>query len=295
VVVYGDLAVLACANERLGYRVPLAAVSGPSDWKAGALHVVDHRLMTVDDLAVGRVSAKSGAAARAYVVSATRAALRGEIGAVVTLPMNKEATQLSDPFFTGHTELVAAECGVRDAALMLVSDRLIVTHVSTHCSLREAIGRVRRERVARVIRMTWDAVRRLRADPRLAVAGLNPHAGENGLFGREEIEQIAPAVAEARQEGINIEGPIPPDTLFYMAVARSRFDAVVCMYHDQGHIPLKLLDFEGGVNVTLGLPIIRTSVDHGTAFDIAWRGEASTRSFVNSLELAVKLAGGSEE
>jgi 4-hydroxy-L-threonine phosphate dehydrogenase PdxA len=138
-------------------------------------------------------------------------------------------------------------------------------------------------------------VRRLRTNPRIAVAGLNPHAGENGLFGREEIDEIAPAVAEARSQGLPVEGPIPPDTVFFMAVARKRFDAVICMYHDQGHIPLKLLDFEGGVNVTLGLPIIRTSVDHGTAFDIAWRGEASTRSLVNSLELAAKLAGGGSQ
>ncbi len=231
-----------------------------------------------------------GAAARAYVVEATRAALRGEIAALVTLPMNKEATRLADASFTGHTELIASECGVEGAVLMLASDRLIVTHVSTHCSLREAIERVKRDRVLRVIRLTCDAVRRLRGEPRVAVAGLNPHAGENGLFGREEIEEIAPAVAQAQAEGLPAEGPLPPDTAFYLAVERGRFDAVVCMYHDQGHIPLKLLDFEGGVNVTLGLPIIRTSVDHGTAFDIAWQGQASTRSLVKALEMAARLA-----
>jgi 4-hydroxythreonine-4-phosphate dehydrogenase len=137
--------------------------------------------------------------------------------------------------------------------------------------------------------MTWEAVRRLIPNARIAVAGLNPHAGENGLFGREEIEEIIPAVEWARQQGMPIEGPFPPDTLFYMAVRKNKFDAIVCMYHDQGHIPLKLLDFEAGVNVALGLPIIRTSVDHGTAFDIAGKGLASTVSLIRAVDFAVKL------
>ena len=294
VVVFGDLAVMEHCNRQLGYGISLRAVTGPSGWQAGSLNVVDLRLLGVEDLAIGRISAKSGAAAREYVVAAARAALSHDIDAMVTLPMNKAATELTDSGFTGHTELVASLCGVKDAVLMLASDRLIVTHVSTHCSLRQAIDRAKRERIVKVIRLTCEAASRLRSSPRVAVAGLNPHAGEGGVFGREEIEEIAPAVAEARSQGLPVEGPIPPDTLFYMAVARKRFDAVVCMYHDQGHIPLKLLDFEGGVNVTLGLPIVRTSVDHGTAFDIAWRGEASTRSLVNALDLAVRLASGEE-
>ncbi len=292
VVVFGDLAILEHCNRLLGFGVGLRAVAGASGWQPGPLNVVDLGLVGAGDLAAGRVSARSGAAARQYVVAATRAALSGEIGAVITLPMNKEATQLTDAGFTGHTELVASVCGVGDAVLMLVSEHLIVTHVSTHCSLSEAIGRVRKDRIGSVIRVTCEAAAKLRVNPRTAVAGLNPHAGENGLFGREEIEEIAPAVAEARSAGLPVEGPVPPDTLFYLAAVRKRFDAVVCMYHDQGHIPLKLLDFEGGVNVTLGLPIVRTSVDHGTAFDIAWRGEASTRSLVNALDLAARLAAG---
>ncbi len=292
VVVYGDLEVVKHASDVLGLGVPVRKAAGPQDWQEGWLNVLDLGLMRVADLSIGRVSAKSGAAAREYVIAAARAALAGEISAMVTLPMNKEATQLSDPGFTGHTELVASVCGVRGAVLMLASDQLIVTHVSTHCSLRQAIERTKRDRVLQVIRLTCEAVSGLRRNPRIAVAGLNPHAGESGLFGREEIEEIAPAVADARAEGLPVEGPIPPDTLFYMAVVRKRFDAAVCMYHDQGHIPLKLLDFEGGVNVTLGLPIIRTSVDHGTAFDIAWKGQASTRSLVKALEMAALLAGG---
>jgi 4-hydroxythreonine-4-phosphate dehydrogenase len=174
---------------------------------------------------------------------------------------------------------------------MLASEQLIVTHVSTHCSLKMALEGVKRQRIERVIELTWRAVSRLKPQPRIAVAGLNPHAGEHGLFGREEMEEIEPAVRAARDRGLPVEGPFPPDTVFYLAVRRKRFDAVVAMYHDQGHIPAKLLDFEGGVNVTLGLPIIRTSVDHGTAFDIAWRGEASTGSLAAALELAARLAG----
>jgi 4-hydroxythreonine-4-phosphate dehydrogenase len=207
--------------------------------------------------------------------------------------MNKEATQLSDPDFVGHTELIGGICGATDVTIMLVSDQLTVTHVTTHVSLAEAIRRVKQPRVRRIIELTCTAMSRLKANARIAVAGLNPHAGENGLFGREDLEEILPAVEWARAQGMPVEGPLPADTLFYMAVRKKRFDAIVCMYHDQGHVPLKLLDFESGVNVALGLPIIRTSVDHGTAFDIAWKGVASTRSLVSALDLAAQLAKGS--
>lgn len=290
VVVFGDLSVLEACNRQLGYGVPLRKAAALEDWRHGALNVVDLALLEEGDITAGRLNSKSGAAAREYVIAAARAALAGQIAALVTLPMNKEATQLSDPVFTGHTELIGALCGVSDVTIMLVSEQLIVTHVSTHVSMRTAIDRVKKDRVARIIELTCDAVAKLLEHPRVAVAGLNPHAGEHGLFGREEIEEIEPAIAWARERGMPVEGPIPPDTLFYMAVRKKLFDAVVCMYHDQGHIPLKLLDFEGGVNVTLGLPIIRTSVDHGTAFDIAWKGLASTRSLVCALEFAVKMA-----
>jgi 4-hydroxythreonine-4-phosphate dehydrogenase len=290
VVVFGDLAVLEYCNERLGYRVPLHRIESLSERREGFLNVRDFALMTAAEVTPGKINRASGAAARAYVVAAAKAALAGDIAAMVTLPMNKEATQLSDPKFVGHTELIAEVCGVTDVTIMLASEELIVTHVSTHVSLREAIERAKQERVRKIIELTSAAVCRLKENPRIAVAGLNPHAGEHGLFGREEIDEIQPAVEWARSQGMPVEGPIPPDTLFYMAVRRKRFDAIVCMYHDQGHIPLKLLDFEGGVNVALGLPIIRTSVDHGTAFDIAYQGVASTRSLVSALEFAARLA-----
>jgi 4-hydroxythreonine-4-phosphate dehydrogenase len=289
-VVYGDMAPLRMLNARLGLGLELAAVGGAKEWQAGRVNVIDAGLLEEGELTPGRIHAKSGMAAREYVVAATKAALRGEIAAMVTLPMNKEATQLTDPKFTGHTELIGEICGSEDVTIMLASDDLIATHVSTHCSLREAIARCKQARIQTIIALTWHAAQRLKPGARVAVAGLNPHAGENGLFGMEEIEEIGPAVEWARAQGWNVEGPFPPDTLFYMAVRRRRFEAVVCMYHDQGHIPSKLLDFEGGVNIALGLPIVRTSVDHGTAFDIAWKGEASTRSFLAAIAMAVRLA-----
>jgi len=289
-VLYGELAALEHYNRVLGYGVPLRRVASPREFAPNALNVADLGLLQPGEIRPGELSAATGRAAREAVVRAARAALAGEIEAVVTLPVNKQAIQMSDPRFTGHTELLGEVCGVGDVTILLASERLMVTHVSTHCSLREAIERVTPERVRRILELTCEAVLRLKPEARIAVAGLNPHAGEGGAFGDEEIRVIAPAVEWARAQGWPVEGPLPPDTLFYLAVQRGRFDAVVCMYHDQGHIPLKLLDFEGGVNVTLGLPIIRTSVDHGTAFDIAGKGVASPKSFVAAFRMAEKLA-----
>lgn len=291
VLIYGDVSVLDYYNRLLGLGVGVTAVTAPHASRENTLNVIDHRLLRAEEITPGRLSARAGHAAREYVVSAALAALDGAVDAIVTLPMNKEATQLSDPGFVGHTELIGQVCGVKDVTIMLASDELIVTHVSTHVSLREAIERTKKERICTILRLTTAAVRGLIPTPRIAVAGLNPHAGENGLFGREDIDEIRPAVEWAQSQGMPVEGPFPPDTLFYMAVRKKKYDAIVCMYHDQGHVPLKLLDFEGGVNITLGLPIIRTSVDHGTAFDIAGRGIASTTSLLKALDFAVRLAG----
>jgi 4-phospho-D-threonate 3-dehydrogenase / 4-phospho-D-erythronate 3-dehydrogenase len=206
--------------------------------------------------------------------------------------MNKDATQLTDPHFVGHTEMIAGLCGSQRVTMMLTDGRLGVTHVSTHCSLREAIERVTTDRVLDVVRLTHEVLSGMVPRPRIAVCGLNPHAGEHGLFGTEDLEHIAPAVAAAQVEGIDASGPHPADTVFHQAVHRQRYDGIVCMYHDQGHGPMKLLAFETGVNVTLGLPIIRTSVDHGTAFDIAWSGVAVIDSLVHALAVARRLAQG---
>jgi 4-phospho-D-threonate 3-dehydrogenase / 4-phospho-D-erythronate 3-dehydrogenase len=290
-VAYGDLEALRFYNSRLGYGVELRAIDSPAQYRAGSLNILNAGLLDGSDVTPGKLSGKAGHAAREYVIAATHAALAHQIGAFITLPMNKEATCLTDPTFTGHTELIGSLCGVRDVTIMLASDALIVTHVSTHVSLLNAIRMAKRPRIQTIIQLTVDAVRKLVPNPRIAVAGLNPHAGEHGLFGSEEMEEIIPAIAWAQAQGFPVDGPFPPDTLFYMAVKKKKFDAIVCMYHDQGHIPSKLLDFEGGVNIALGLPIIRTSVDHGTAFDIAGTGAASTYSLIRAIEFAEKLAG----
>jgi len=293
VVVYGDAAILRHGARLLGLDVDIRPVTdGVEDGLApGALNVVDLALLAADDHRPGQLSAAAGAAARAYVERATTDALAGRVAGVVTMPMNKEATQRSDPTFVGHTELIAALCGAARVTMMLTNGPLAVTHVSTHCSLQEAIRRVTTSRVLDVITLTHDALARFIARPRIAVCGLNPHAGEHGLFGQEDIEHIAPAIAAAGERGIDASGPHPADTVFFQAVHRDRYDAIVCMYHDQGHGPMKLMAFEDGVNVTLGLPIIRTSVDHGTAFDIAWTGQAFTASLDHALSYAWKMAG----
>lgn len=278
VVVYGDLAVLRHGAELLGLAI---------DWER--FPVVDLGLLSAAQHRPGEIDAATGAAARAYVERATLDALSGRVAGVVTMPINKEATQLTDPSFVGHTEFIAELCGVTKVTMMLTNGQLAVTHVSTHCSLAEAIGRVRTERVLDVVRLTDAALRRFLAAPRIAVCGLNPHAGEHGMFGTEEAEYIVPAVEAAVTEGVRCSGPYPADTVFYQAVHLARFDAIVCMYHDQGHGPMKLLSFDSGVNVTLGLPIVRTSVDHGTAYDIAWTGRAFTDSLQHALDYARRL------
>jgi len=293
VVVFGDAAILRHGADVLGVDVPITVIQRAADASSGALNVIDAGLLRAVDHRPGVLDAASGAAAKAYVAGATDAALAGQVAGIVTMPMNKEATQLTDPTFVGHTEFIAERCGATSVTMMLTADHpggsLAVTHVSTHCSLREAIDRVREDRVLDVIRLTHSALQRFIDAPRIAVCGLNPHAGEHGLFGSEDAEHIAPAIRRAGAEGVDASGPHPADTVFFQAVHRARYDAIVVMYHDQGHAPMKLMAFDTGVNVTLGLPIIRTSVDHGTAFDIAWTGEAFTDSLDHALAYARRL------
>ena len=290
VVVYGDAAILRHGAGLLGIDVEIESIPSPEGWRSGPLMVVDAGLLQAGDHRPGVIDAASGAAARQYVLAATTDALAGAVAGIVTMPMNKEATQLSDPTFVGHTELIAAACGVERFTMMLTAGDLAVTHVSTHVSLQEAIRRVTTARVTEVIELTYETLHRFLDSPRIAVCGVNPHAGEHGLFGSEDADQIVPAIEAARAAGIDATGPHPADTVFHQAVHRKRFDAIVCMYHDQGHTPMKLLAFESGVNVTVGLPIVRTSVDHGTAFDIAWQGIAFTGSLDHALDWAKRLA-----
>ncbi|HEY5585845.1 MAG TPA: 4-hydroxythreonine-4-phosphate dehydrogenase PdxA [Ruminiclostridium sp.] len=289
-IVIGDFEVMEFCNDHLGYGVKLNRISDIKDYEDGCLNVLDMRILKKKDLKIGLISKESGYAAWKYVEAATQLTLEGKIAAIVTLPMNKESTRLSFDDFTGHTELIAGLCGETNYTMMLASEKMIVTHVSTHCSMLDAVAAVKKDRIYSVIKLTYDALKGFLENPRIAVAGLNPHAGENGSFGFEDIDEIKPAVEKAKGEGMNVEGPVAPDTVFLKAY-KKEYDAVVCMYHDQGHIPLKLLDFEGGVNVTLGLKVIRTSVDHGTAFDIAYKGIATTRSLVEAYNFARKLLG----
>lgn len=237
----------------------------------------------------GEISAAAGKAAAQCVVVAAENAMQGKVDAIVTAPLNKEAMALGGYAYPGHTELLAHVTHTPRYGMLLLSGELRVVHVSTHVSLREAIERVKTARVLECIRLGHRACLDLGiAAPRIAVAGLNPHAGENGLFGTEEAAEILPALQAAQDEGINASGPHPPDTVFARAV-KGAFDLVVAMYHDQGHIPVKLHGFDTGVNVTIGLPIIRVSVDHGTAFDIAGKGIASEKSLLEAIRIAAQM------
>lgn len=273
--VVGPRAVLDTVAERLG--LPRA----PS---------VDDIVTPLDALAPGEVSAAAGHAAVLAIKRAVALVQSGAAGAIATAPLNKAAMAAAGYPYPGHTELLAELAHVRDYTMMLAAGRLRVVHTSTHVSLAEAIRRVTRDRVITVIRIAHETLRRMGIDrPRIAVAGLNPHAGEGGLFGSEEIEHIAPAIADARRAGFEASGPWPGDTVFFRC-ARGDFDVVVAQYHDQGHVAVKQAGFEHGVNITAGLPFFRVSVDHGTAFDLAWQGKASDRSMTEAILLAAELA-----
>jgi 4-phospho-D-threonate 3-dehydrogenase / 4-phospho-D-erythronate 3-dehydrogenase len=238
---------------------------------------------------LGELRAEYGRAATAYVYAATRMCLAGEADAMVTAPLNKEAVTMSGMKFSGHTEYIAEICGVDDSRMLLAGTKFSVVHVSTHVSLKQACE-LDTQRILRTIVLGDDAMKlRGYARPRIAVCGLNPHAGEHGLFGSEDEEFIRPAVDAGRAMGINCEGPVAPDTIFLKAAGGSH-DLVVAMYHDQGHIPMKLLDFEATVNTSLGIPIIRTSVDHGTAFDIAGKNIANDNNMRAAMKMAVTMA-----
>jgi 4-hydroxythreonine-4-phosphate dehydrogenase len=246
-------------------------------------------LSNYDEFEWGRLDARCGAAAVEYVRIATELCLEGLADAMVTAPLNKEAVTLNGIGFSGHTEYIAELCGATDSRMLLASERLSCVHVSTHVPLRAACNLDPR-RILRTIELGNEAMQLMgHAHPRIAVCGLNPHAGEHGIFGEEDERFILPAIEEAREKGIRCSGPHAGDTVFLQA-SRGAYDLVVAMYHDQGHIPMKLIDFEGTVNISLGIPIIRTSVDHGTAFDIAGRNLADARSMKQAMRMAARMA-----
>lgn len=286
-VVIGNLALLRRADRMLGTALGFVEGLDASD---GVVPVVDVASVDQDAIVDGRISAAGGEAAYRYVEAAVRLALERAIEVIVTAPLNKAAMHAAGHRFDGHTELLAHLTGAKSSFMLLASPRLNAIHVTTHQSLKNAAEKPTIERVVATIRAGNHHFRELGiSTPRIAVAGLNPHSGEGGLFGREEIERIQPAIEAARSEGIDVKGPIPGDTVFHRAL-KGEFDLVVAHYHDQGHIPTKLIAFDETVNITLGLPIRRTSVDHGTAHDIAWTGRASHVNMQAAIAYARKMA-----
>jgi 4-hydroxythreonine-4-phosphate dehydrogenase len=293
-LVVGERRALDAAIRITGRPLEVRCVERPSEAgeHQGTVDLIDLNNIDIEQIGRARVCPEVGRAAYEYLERATQMALRDEVGAIVTAPLNKEALSEAGWVGVGHTELLARFAGVADksVAMMLASKSLRVVHVSTHVSLRRAIEMVTPERIATAARLAGETARDIVGrDPHLAIAGLNPHAGEHGLFGSEEQEFIEPAVEQLRAEGWHVSGPLSPDTVFLRAAAGD-FDVVIAMYHDQGHIPSKFAGFDDTVNVTLGLPIVRTSVDHGTAYDIAGTGKANEANLLAAIDLAAQMA-----
>ena len=309
-LVVGDAAVMEEALKITGLsdKLKIHKIGDVSEalYKYGIIDVYDMGMVDMKELKRGEVSAMAGNAAFQYVKKVIELAMDGQVDATVTNALNKEAMNLAGHHYSGHTEIYADYTGTKKYTMMLAHENLRVVHVSTHVSLREACDRVKKDRVLEVIRIAHQACRKLGIpEPKIGVAGLNPHSGENGMFGREEIEEITPAIQEARAEGILADGPVPPDTIFSKARG-GWYDIVVAMYHDQGHIPLKVVGFVynqeqqkwdavAGVNITLGLPIVRASVDHGTAFDQAGQGVANELSLMNAIDYGIRLSKSNRE
>lgn len=291
-VVIGDLGIMRRAVGIIKAELPCYPTEDLSTagLRYGQIDVLDLNNLPAD-LPFAVVDARAGKAAYEYVEAAVQLAQTDKIDAIATAPLNKDALNQGGCHFPGHTEILAHLSNTKDYAMMLIGGALRVIHVSTHVSIRRACDLVKKERVLRVIQLANQSMKMIGiTEPRIAVAGLNPHSGEGGMFGTEDIEEIIPAIEQAKAMGLNVTGPVPPDTVFFRAAHRGHFDIVVVMYHDQGHIPLKVLGFELGVNITVGLPFIRTSVDHGTAFGKAGKGTADYLSMMESIRMAALMA-----
>jgi 4-hydroxythreonine-4-phosphate dehydrogenase len=292
-VVFGDQAILQREINVLQSPLILEIIkkSQNAAFSFGRINLIAVTNLHPETAKYGHPNNETGRAMGLYITQAVRMAEHGELDAVVTAPINKKALQAAGFHYPGHTEMLADLTHTDQVVMMLAGTKLKVVPVTIHCALSDVPGLLYPEKILKTILVTDEYLKKYFSfsSPRIAVAGLNPHAGEEGLFGREETEIILPAIEQAQQKGVDATGPHPPDTLFYYA-SRGRFDAVVCMYHDQGLIPLKLLHFDDGVNITLGLPIIRTSVDHGTAYDIAGKGVADPQSLLSAIKMAVQIA-----
>ncbi|TVS12123.1 MAG: 4-hydroxythreonine-4-phosphate dehydrogenase PdxA [Planctomycetaceae bacterium] len=294
-VVFGDAEVLRRVARATGLQLS-APIVNHLDWgrhwhEIQRPTVLDLQQIEAETVIPGRIDARCGAAAFGYVQASIDAAMAGQVAGVTTGPLNKAALHAAGHCFPGHTEIFAERMGVQRFCMMQYSKLLTCTFVTVHVGYLEVPRLLTIERIVDVIELTRDALRRIHGqEPKLLVCGLNPHAGEGGLFGRREEQlSIEPAIRQARSGGADVTGPVPADTAFLPAT-RQQYDAVVCMYHDQGHIPIKMIAFDSAVNTTLGLPVPRTSVDHGTAFDIAWQGQANPGSLHNATRLASQLA-----
>lgn len=296
-IVIGHPVILKQTAARLNRPLTVVSVNDPTQTVTNSVACWNPSDDAVLSVTTGTIQAAAGRAAYDYLVAATRAALTGQIDAICTAPLHKEALRLAGLDYPGHTEILAAECGINDVAMMLFlpagsavrgPNGLGVAHVTLHTSIRSVPGLLSIDRIRETILLLDGFLKRLGVAPRIGVCALNPHAGEHGLFGNEEAECIEPAVQAVRHEGVNATGPIPADALLRRAVA-GEFDGVVAMYHDQGHIALKLIGFDMAVNITLGLPIVRTSPSHGTAFDIAGQGKASAEGFIAAAKVACQL------
>lgn len=292
-IIIGDLKMMERAAELLKTDFKAVEIDSNFDFENledNQIYCYDLNLIP-EDLSFGEVSAIAGDGAFQYLKTAIELANAEKIDAICTAPLNKEALHKGGHKYPGHTEILAELTNTEDFSMMLSSPKLKVIHVTTHMGLIEAINSIEPERVLKVITLANDTLKKAGIqNPKIGVCGINPHAGENGLFGYgEEEEKIIPAIEEALESGVDVEGPLPADTLFFRA-QRGDFDIVVAMYHDQGHGPIKVLGLEAGVNITVGLPIIRTSVDHGTAFDIAGKGIVDERSMLEALNQAIELA-----
>ncbi len=289
IFVIGDASVLSYTAKKLGIFTNIMIIKDPSEYIPGQINVFDMKQLTPKDYKIGENSKKCGQASYNYIIKGIEMAKEGIIDGVVTNPINKASLKLAGINYPGHTEIFADKTNTKNFSMMFKLENVCVVHVTTHCSLKEAIELVKPENVLRNIELLNDTLLSLGVkNPRIAVSGLNPHAGEGGLFGSEERDSIIPAVEKARKNGILASDPLPPDTVF-MRAFNGEFDGIVSMLHDHGFVALKSKDFERGVNITVGLPIIRTSVGHGTAFDIAGKGIASETSLLSAIDAAYNL------